>query len=473
MPLNPALKRYGLYLALLAGGAAACASDEQPQSSADEHPEWLGGDTTVFDTSGNAFTFAARNLDDEGRNAFALGAHFFNRNWVAAPASASGNDGLGPTFNATSCSACHAKEGRGTPPKSENDPFVGLLVRLSVPGDSLHGAPMPEPNYGGQFNPFAVLGVPAEGQAHVRYEERGGSFADGAAYTLRVPSYSFSALSFGAMSSSVMTSPRLAQSIIGLGLLQAVPESDVRAREDANDVDGDGVSGRANSVWDTVGQRAALGRFGWKANQPSIHQQVADAFLGDIGITSSLNASQNCTPVQTACVASPVGGQDGAPELSEQKLDAVTRWNMTLAVPARRNWKNATVQRGETLFAAAACDSCHVPKMQTGVLEGFAALSNQTIRPFTDLLLHDMGAELADGRPDYLASGAEWRTPPLWGLGLLKTVSGGVFLMHDGRARGIAEAILWHGGEGARSRDAFVAMSAQDREALLAFLNDL
>ena len=465
--------RWLVALLLGPGAASACASSAPDDPAPEPGAELLGGATTVFDVSGNAFSFPARNLDDDAQSAFALGNHFFRRNWVTAPASISGNDGLGPTFNATSCDACHFRDGRGAPPTKDGQAFVGLLVRLSVPGQDEHGGPLGDPAYGGQFNQNAILGVPAEGDAKVRYDEVPGAYADGEAYSLRRPTYELTDLAFGPFAPGIMMSPRVGQAMIGLGLLEAVPEETIVALADPDDRDGDGISGRANLVWNQRRAKATLGRFGWKANQPTIEQQVAGAFLGDIGITSVLDPLENCPVAQASCVAAKSGGTPGEPELAEQKLVAVTRYSMTIAVPSRRAWSTAGVRRGEALFATTGCASCHAPKLQTGVLDGYPALSNQVIRPFTDLLLHDLGPDLADGRPDYLATGSEWRTAPLWGIGLVKAVSKHQFFLHDGRARGLAEAILWHGGEAARARDAFRALPKADRDSLLAFLLDL
>ncbi len=460
---------------IVAFALAACTGANVDAGIADlsSAPEASGGDTTIRDVTSSAYSFAARNLSEEERKAFELGSHFFNQGWVTAPASASGNDGLGPVFNAASCSTCHSKAGRGAPPENVGDEFVGVLMRLSVPGSSPHGGPNAEPSYGLQFQQRSILGVPAEGRVRVDYSEQPGSFASGERYSLRAPKYVFEGLNFGDFASGTMSSPRVARAMIGLGLLQAVDASVVRGHADIDDTNRDGISGRANEVWDEQAQATRLGRFGWKANQPTVEQQVYEAFLSDLGITSVPASTENCKSVQNACMSAPSGGTSAEPELSEQKRVAITRWNMTLAVPARRHWKEPEVARGEALFHQAGCAGCHLSQMQTSVLEGYPALSNQTIRPYTDLLLHDMGSELADGRPDYLASGREWRTPPLWGIGLLKTVNKHQYLLHDGRARGFAEAILWHGGEASGPREMFYDMSASDRAALLAFLGDL
>jgi len=459
---------------LLLFAAAACGSgDEHAEEAPEQGVELLGGATTIFDTSPNAFTFAARNLDDKARDAFALGDHFFNRNWVTAPASISENDGLGPAFNATSCSACHFKDGRGAPPASSDKDFVGLLIRLSIEGKNEHGGPMPEPAYGDQFNPHAILGVPAEGTARVRYDEVPGSYGDGEPYSLRRPTYELSELAYGPMAPGTMMSPRTAPSTIGLGLLEAIAEETVLAGADPDDHDGDGISGRPNYVWNVRAGRATLGRFGWKANQPTIEQQTAGASVGDIGITSSLFPRENCPEAQAACKAAPSGGTPDAPELRDEKLAYMTDYGMTIAVPARRNWTAPAVVRGAQVFRDAHCSGCHTVKITTGTLERYPALSQQVIRPYTDLLLHDMGDELADGRPDFEADGREWRTPPLWGIGLVKSVNKHQFFMHDGRARGFAEAILWHGGEAMAAREAFRTMVKADRDALLSFLESL
>jgi CxxC motif-containing protein (DUF1111 family) len=454
--------------ALLAAATACGAPDDEASPEAGE--ELSGGDTTVFETGQSAFSLAARNLRGERRDPFFVGNSMFNRGWVTAPSSTSGQDGLGPTFNANSCSSCHFKDGRGAPPAEPGESFVGLLVRLSIPGEDEHGGPLGDPNYGGQFNHHSVLGVPAEGRSTLEYRELPGNYADGAPYSLREPSYGFEDLAFGPFAPGIMLSPRTAPFMIGLGLLEAIPERSLLERADEQDADGDGISGRPNWVWDPKSDGVALGRFGWKANQPGLEQQNSGAFLGDLGITSPLFQHENCPDVQTACTDARSGG---TPEIEQDKIEAVTYYSSLLAVPARRDWQAREVLRGKALFAETGCASCHVPSWQTGELEGFAELSGQTIRPYTDLLLHDMGEALADHRPDYLATGSEWRTPPLWGIGLVSVVNRHTSFLHDGRARDLAEAILWHGGEAEPAREAFRELPAADRAALLAFLEDL
>ena len=213
-----------------------------------------------------------------------------------------------------------------------------------------------------------------------------------------------------------------------------------------------------------------LGRLGWKAGQPTIRLQTANAFHADIGITSTLFPQQNCPPAQSACLQAPGGG---SPELPDERLAKIDFYVRTLAVPAMRNVEDSAVRRGAQAFIQAGCDSCHTPRHVTAEDYPTPPLRGQAIFPYTDVLLHDMGADLADNRPDGLASGSEWRTPPLWGLGLVETVSGHTRFLHDGRARSIEEAIMWHRGEGRASRDAFKGLSAEERTDLIEFLRSL
>ncbi len=424
----------------------------------------LGGDTTIFDVTDEAFNYPDHNLDDQSRALFQIGDGVFNRNWVTAPATPQGNDGLGPTFNALSCSGCHPNNGRGTPPASDTDMFLALLVRLSVPGTDAQGAPSPDPAYGDQLQNQAILGVPAEGTPHVTYTEMPGTYGDGESYSLRAPSYSVDGLAFGPFGAGEMLGPRIGPQLVGVGLLQAIPEDTVRSLAAQS-------GGHVNEVWDTAAAAMVLGRFGWKANQPTVEQQTYAAFRNDIGITNSLYATKNCPPVQTACAAAPMSMSQ--PNLGALEGQAMVVHGMALAVPAARDVTSPQFLRGEAMFTQAGCASCHVPNVVTGTLDGYPALSNQTIHPFTDLALHDMGPGLADGRPDYLATGSEWRTSPLWGLGLIMAVNDHQFLLHDGRARGFAEAILWHGGQAEAAKESFRTMAKSDRDALVTFLSSL
>jgi CxxC motif-containing protein (DUF1111 family) len=444
----------------------ACAEDAPPSSAPSGDP-LSGGRTTVFDATKGAYGNMSPTVKGSRTDNFTLGHSLFTRNWVTAPATTEDLDGLGPVFNQRSCSSCHSRDGRA-PPFDPRGEMLGMLLRISIPGTDPHGGPAGDPTYATQIRPNAILGIPAEATGHVAYEEVPGTYEDGTPYSLRRPSVTIDGWGYGAPTGQLLISPRVAPITIGLGLLEAIPESAILANVKANDPDG--VVGHANHVWDQAHGAKALGRFGWKANVPSVRQQTAGAFVGDMGITSSLFPEETCTAPMTACKAAQNGG---APEISDAHLAAVVFYMETLAVPARRAVTDEAALRGEKLFHAFGSASCHADTFHTGAFPDVPEVENQTIHPYSDLLLHDMGPDLADGRPDYEANGSEWRTPPLWGLGLLETVNDHEFLLHDARARGVAEAILWHGGEGAAARERFRKASAADRDALVVFLHSL
>jgi len=470
------------YLALLAGstlmGSVALSfAAFEPDADA-ERP---GGETTVFATGRNAFLFPAANLDEEGRTRFAIGNSFFRRNWVEAPSSTAARDGLGPHFIARSCGGCHDQAGRGAPPaqhggKSVEQP-VALLMRLSVPGSGPHGEPKPDPVYGDQLDNFAVQGVKPEGRVSVAYHEIKGRFADGAAYSLRAPRYRITDPGYGPLAKDVMTSPRIAPQLPGVGLIEAIRESDIRDNAREQQKRADAIKGIPNEVWDAFAQRHVVGRFDWKGNGGSLAHQTAAAFHGDMGITSSRFPEETCTTVQRDCLQAPRGNAGNKPEIDDETLANVVFFQAMLAPPARRGMNNEEVRAGEALFSAAGCAVCHRPSYVTGdavsPLFSGAAVTNQKIFPYTDLLLHDMGPRLADERPDFLANGRQWKTPPLWGIGLVRDVNGHSFLLHDGRARGVLEAILWHGGEAEACRQQVMQMTRRQRAALVKFVESL
>ena len=442
-----------------------------------------GAATSEGPMDANAFSLSSANMSFERELDFKVGNGLFRKLWVTAPASTRVSDGLGPLFNARSCQSCHLKDGRGHPPTGPDDPAVGMFLRLSVPGhaddlpEALAGiegylATLPEPTYGGQLQNFGVPGVPAEGRMEIAYEPVPVTLADGAVVTLRRPSYRAVDLAYGPISPEVQISPRVAPQMIGLGLLEAVPEADILALADPEDRDGDGISGRANRVWSHAEARPMLGRFGLKAGEPTIRDQAAAAFAGDVGISTALHPEGwgDCTAAEPLCRAHPDGG---APEADDQVLDLVTFYSRNLAVPARRGVDDARVLEGKRVFYTAGCAACHQPKFVTDRLADQPEQSFQLIWPYTDMLLHDMGEGLADGRPEALASGNEWRTAPLWGIGLTETVTGQATYLHDGRARSLLEAVLWHGGEAQAARDRVVGLPKDERDALIAFLESL
>ena len=428
--------------------------------------EFSGGETTVFDASSHAFSIPAPNLAPAAFEKHLEGDVEFEAVFVTAPAVV--NPGLGPIYNNVSCINCHSRDGRGRPPDSDEG-LVSLLFRLSLPKteDSIDGKPpIPVPGFGTQLNNRAIVDADPEGKVKIDYTEQTLTTADGTRVHLRYPNYTVTE-TYQPLPEDVEVSPRVAPAVFGLGLLEAIPEDAILAYADEADADGDGISGKPNYVWDVVAQRYTLGRFGWKANQPTLLQQVAAAYNDDMGITTSLFRTEN------SAGQSQLTKHSAMPEVSDEILDVVTFYVQTLAVPARRNIDDPQVKQGEQLFAEAQCASCHIPTLRTGVLAGVPSVSNQTIHPYTDLLLHDMGPELADNRPDFHANGREWRTPPLWGIGLVKRVNGHTNFLHDGRARDLMEAILWHGGEAEASRQAVEQMSKAERDALIMFLESL
>jgi CxxC motif-containing protein (DUF1111 family) len=466
-----------LLLATLLSAGSAPASDLTPR----RNEEQSGGDTTVYASGRLAFSFPAANLDEAGRTRFALGNSFFRRNWVQAPSSTKARDGLGPHFISRSCGGCHDQGGRGAPPRTANgkskEQPMALLLRLSVPGQDRHGGPLPEPVYGDQLATSAVQRVRREGGFRVEYHERRGRFADGTAYSLRYPTYQIVDLGYGPLPRNIMLSPRIAQQVIGVGLLEAIAEADILAYSEAQLERPDSIRGIPNRVWDVVAQRTMLGRFGWKANVGSLAHQVASAFSADMGITSSLFPEERCTAAQRDCQAAPRGNRGIGPEIDDRTLANVVYNQALLAPPARRSVYPALTRHGEVLFHRARCAICHRPDWETGPVMNTeyssAALGGQNIHPYTDLLLHDMGEALADGRPDFQASGRQWRTPPLWGIGMIREVNGHQYLLHDGRARGILEAILWHSGEGEYAKQQVLRMPRAQREALVHFVGSL
>jgi len=421
-----------------------------------------GGATTVFDSSAGAFGFPAPNLDAAALARHEDGDDAFSVTFVATPGLP--NSGLGPLFNNSSCEACHVGDGRGQPP-APGQPFLTMLFRASIPGADPNGGPLPAGKFGGQLQLMAVPGFHPEAAAQVFYVDTFGRFGDGTRYTLQVPRYSFQGL-LGPLPGNLLTSPRVAPVNFGLGLLRAIPEASLRNAADPNDRDHDGISGRVNTVFDVIVQQYVVGRFGWKANVGTLTQQAAGAFNGDMGITTAIFPAENCEGEFTGCA------RHGA-EVNGQTVDDVAFYTATLGVPARRNLNDQSAQLGEAVFFAAGCADCHTQTQFTGTLPGVPAVSNQKIHPYTDLLLHDMGPNLADNRPDFDANGREFRTPPLWGVGLVKTVNGHTTFMHDGRARNLEEAVLWHGGEAANARERFKSFSATYRRALISFLQSL
>lgn len=434
--------------------ASAIALGQEPATA-------LGGETSVPHSGINAFSQPAANLGERDLTRFFVGNSFFKRNWVQAPASATARDGLGPRYNARSCSGCHLLDGRGGSPLFSNNGFV---VRLD-PNSGQHAI-------GGQLQDLAISGVAPEGELVV---ERGsipdrmsglGAAAVQPRFLIRVPG------SGGGQTTATKTidqvSLRIGPALIGLGLLEAIPEHEVIAGADANDDNGDGISGRINRVTNHHTGQMELGRFGWKAGMPDVANQVAMALWQDMGITNPLHPEQNCNRADAECALSPSGG---SPEISGQLFEALVFYSRSLAPPIARKANNFA--SGFRIFQKIGCDDCHRPHWNTANEFEIEAFARQSIWPFTDLLLHDMGPGLADEVSEAEAAGPEWRTPPLWGLGLIKKINPNTGYLHDGRAATIEQAVLWHGGEASRALEQFVQLQSRDKAWLLEFLEAL
>lgn len=402
---------------------------------------------------------------------FNFGNRLFNTKWVIAPASVAAFDGLGPVFNRVSCSGCHVRDGRGRPPIGDESSMLSMLIRWSLPSVAVNGEPLAIPGYGTQLNDRAIPGVPAEAGVVITWSEQLGRYADGIGFVLRSPRYRFSNPAFGPLPEAMAVSGRVAPAVFGLGLIEAIPDASIVASADPNDEDGDGISGRPNWVGKSALGESTLGRFGWKAGVGSLPQQAADAARNDIGITTTLSPTENCQPRQVECASAAHGG---SPEMDDRSFDRLVKYLRLIGVPSRRATQDdVMLAKGESLFLDMGCADCHRPSWVTGADAAIDLLSLQTIFPYSDFLLHDMGPGLADNRPEFVASGREWRTPPLWGVGLILTVNNHQFLLHDGRARGVAEAVLWHGGEAEPAMRQFKAALNDQRDALVAFVNSL
>jgi len=429
----------------------------------------------------NAFSHASANMSFERELDFQIGNAFFRRLWVSSPASTSSSDGLGPMFNARACQRCHIKDGRGHPPASNEDNAVSMLIRLSIKPqneeqqsllDNHLVLSIPDPVYGDQLQDFSVADANAEGHIHIEYQELTITLNGGKKVNLRQPIYSIQNLQYGELHKDIRLSPRVAPQVIGLGLLEAIAATDIEKQADPDDRNEDGISGRPNKVWSHEHNKIMLGRFGLKAGQPTVNQQNQAAFGGDMGLSTPLfpNPYGDCTEQQLECLNKPHGGH---PEVSEKISQQVLHYTRNLAVPARRNGDDPDVLSGKALFYQSGCIACHTAEYITPRNTAQTEQSRQLIWPYTDLLLHDMGEGLADHATEGVANGREWRTPPLWGIGLTPVVNGHSQYLHDGRARNLLEAILWHGGEAKASQQKVIEMTDQQREQLIKFVESL
>ncbi|WP_068085343.1 di-heme oxidoredictase family protein [Polycladidibacter stylochi] len=444
-----------------------------------------GAATSLKKVNRDAFSHPSANIGFEDQQRFRVGNGIFRKLWVSSPSSTQASDGLGPLYNARSCQGCHLKDGRGHPP-AQGERAVSMFLRLSIAPQTdeqlekmARGELMslPEPTYGGQLQNFGVPGVDGEGSMVISYEEVPVKLNGGETVYLRKPSYSIDKLAYGPLHKDTQISPRVAPPMIGLGLLEAIADEDLRAQADPDDEDGDGISGRLSLIKDHKSGYTLIGRYGWKASNPTVRAQSAGAFAGDIGISSPdvPNHYGDCTEKQAACLQMPTGVQPrlGDTEAPDPVMELVTFYSENLAVPARRDVNQPNVLAGKKLFYETGCISCHRPKFVTSRSAADKSKQFQLIWPYTDLLLHNMGEGLADHRPVGTADGYEWKTPPLWGIGLTKTVNKHSFFLHDGRARNLLEAVLWHGGEAEQAKQKVIEMSPDERKKLIAFLESL
>lgn len=448
----------------------------------------LGGATSYLQKADkNAFLQAAANMPFEKKLDFKVGHGLFKKLWVTAPTVTQVSDGLGPLYNARSCQSCHVRNGRGHAPEANwpEDNAISMLMRLSIPAQTVEQERLlaehkitvvPEPTYGQQLQDFATIGHKAEGHIQIDRIEKKVVLAGGETVILLQPEYGVTDLGYGELHPQTLFSPRIAPPMIGLGLLEAIDEQDLLANADPEDTNQDGISGKINQVWSLNQRRLMPGRFGWKASVATLDEQNQNAFSGDIGISTPLlpDGAGECTDKQTVCKKARTGNspQYGNVEAHQQVTDLVLYYTRHIAVPAQR-LGNQNITEGEKLFHQLACASCHRPKYVTADLPQLPELSQQTIWPYTDLLLHDMGDALADFRPEGEANGREWKTPPLWGIGLTKAVNQKSGFLHDGRARNIQEAILWHGGEAKNSKNRYTQLDKKQRQQLLDFLTSL
>ena len=472
-------------------------------NSAENKP---GGETTVHIGARAKFDSPAQNLAKDLKPMFYAGKALANQPWVKAPTITTARDGLGPIYNARSCLACHINGGKGFIPENNLHPLTGTLIRLSKKGplhtqEQKQAGVIPHSVYGDQIQsqsislahqlkssqPHLKHDVPPEAYIHVDWVFKTFTYPDGNTVTLREPKLDFKYLGYGPLNDKnteeTLIGIRVAPSIHGMGLIELIKQSDIEALADEHDEDQNNISGRVNLVWDAQSQSMLAGRFGLKANKATLAHTVAGAFTNDMGITTSLVPNQPCTSLQAQCINSPNGndendqGQHGKNnievELPDSLLKLVVDFNRNLAPIERRNTNDRNTKKGRSAFYEVGCHNCHQPSFITGNSSEFPHLSNQHIWPYSDFLLHDLGSNLSDNRPDFLASGSEWRTPPLWGIGASQQVNGSTALLHDGRANTVEEAILWHGGEAQHVQQNFINLPKHKRKQLINFVNSL
>lgn len=423
-----------------------------PSEAADQH--------TVYhaERSKSANLSPFPGLSDDQSELFALGRSFFHIPWVEAPSATTARDGLGPLFNANACVSCHQNNGGGAGIATPGQIDRSVPVKLFV-GKSARQAYLGDPVYGNQLSINGNTDVPFEARVRAELEFTSYRYADGKTIDLHKPRIVLDQLNYGPLGEKTTVNPVKAPVLIGLGLIESIPEQQILAHEDEDDANGDGISGRANRVWSVAYRDYRLGRYGWKAATPSVIEQTAHALNDDMGLTSQWLRQDNCGPEQTRCLQA---YQSSELDVPEQRVTAIAFYLKHLRVAKS---SQAEKMPGKQIFAALGCGSCH--------RGGYHNDEGVEISPYSDFLLHDMGDGLASSMSMFEAQPSEWRTAPLWGLGLHKLMNPKAGFLHDGRAATIEQAILWHGGEAQISRDAFAALSEGDRVLLIEFLNTL
>jgi len=458
-----------------------------------------GGDTGITITSSESYSKPSSNLSASRKGDFFIGNAFFKQPWVIAPASTDSRDGLGALFNVAACQSCHVKDGRGHAPMTREDDADSLLIRLAMPAttdeerqllDQSLIEKVAHPMYGGQLQDRGIQGVPAEARVSVSWADKPVTFADGHIETLRAPTFKLTHPGYGDFDDELMVSPRVALPMIGLGLLEQIPDADIKKQADSEDKNNDGIRGTFNWVMDPQTGKTALGRFGWKAGQTKLLTQNQSAFNEDMGLTSRIRPTESCTLLQTACLNATTGADDQGDgkspvEVSDEVAKFVEFYTRNLAVPHRRDADSELVLAGKKRFYEMGCQSCHTPRYKLPKTDDdHLEQHGQVIYPYTDLLLHDMGDDLADRtiasklppkdlQVEFLANSYQWRTPALWGIGLAQTVDPQATFLHDGRARTLMEAVLWHGGEAQTQQQKVLKLDKQGRAELNAFLKSL
>ena len=423
------------------------------------------------------FTKKVSGLNDEELDNFILGKSFFRIPWVEAPSATTARDGLGPLFGANTCITCHPNNGLAKKYTKNGSPSRGYVARLSIPSNHSkehqkqlkYNGFVQEPTYGAQISLNGSKNVPFEAKPIISYEKKLIIYPDGEQITLSKPLHKHANklydLQYGELHPQTSITSRMAQALVGLGLLDQLSDEQILENQDIDDKNNDGISGKANIVYSPEFKDFRVGKFTWKASAPSVKHQVAAAANNDMGLTNPLFTNENCTSKQIECLNAPKGdNRRGMSEfdLTQERLDAITFYVSNLKIPK----STITQKDGEKIFKQIGCADCHKAE--------FTLKNGYKIKPFTDMLLHDMGEELSDGRAEFLATPTDWRTAPLWSIGKYHLALGEKpALLHDGRAKSVEEAILWHGGEALASKKSFMKLDKKQRKSLLSYIDEI